>query len=109
TDTLAAEDVDALGTMRVMNNGGDFSGNAPHQNPGLRFDDCDIRAELAGGGGEFQTDEPAADDGDAAARPDTGANREGVIEGAKIDAMPAFADERQAAGYCARRQQELVI
>ena len=79
-------------------------GDAALEEAGLGFDDCDGAAELAGGAGELEADEAAADDGDAGAGVEAGAEREGVVEGAQVGG--AGGGEREAAGGGAGGEEE---
>ena len=102
-DARADRMVDAFARdgARAMTRG-DLRRHAAHQDARLRLDDRDRGAALARAGRELQADEAAADDGDAAAGPRCGADRERVVEGAQIDA--ARSDGPAAAAGAASRR-----
>ena len=55
-------------SMAPLDDRGDLGRHAAHQDARLRLDDGDLRAALAGAGGELQPDEAAADDRERGAR-----------------------------------------
>ena len=72
--------LDALGAVPRLEDRGDLGGHAADQEPRQRLDDGDLGAEPAGGGGELEADEAAADRPRAGGRAEGGADASGVVE-----------------------------
>ena len=87
----APAEIDAPLGMRTDHRVGDLGRDGAGQRAGGELDDADLAVTSAGGGGQFEADEPCAEDPDPAPGPSVRPDAQGVIVGAQGQRAPTSA------------------
>lgn len=98
-----------MGPVDVGEDPGDPRAEDPLQGQGCRLEDRDLRAGLAGRGGDLETDPAGADDDEAPVRPEGRLDPVAVLDGAQVGARAGGVGDRQTARLGAGGEQERVV